>query len=73
VGTFSARQRHVQALQQVMAHVATALELMQLPTITIELLAEECRLAQNQLSQITGQYTTEDLLGEIFSRFCIGK
>ena len=38
-----------------------------------ELLAEELRLAQNALSAITGEFTADDLLGEIFSRFCIGK
>jgi tRNA modification GTPase len=39
----------------------------------IEFFAEELKLAQNALSSITGEFTTDDLLGEIFSRFCIGK
>lgn len=71
--TFSARERHLQALQQVLAHVNAGLGLLSGSTPTIDLLAEECRLAQAHLSEITGEFTTDDLLGEIFSRFCIGK
>ena len=68
-GVFMARERHVQALQQASAHLERAREL----GGKLELFAEELRLAQEALGTITGQYTPDDLLGEIFSRFCIGK
>ena len=67
-GTFLARQRHVQALDQASVHVDAATQ-----ADDLVLLAEELRLAQSALGQITGQVSTEDLLGEIFSTFCIGK
>ena len=69
---FSARARHVEALQRTAAHLQAArahLDLRQRP----ELAAEELRLAQDALGEITGRVTTEDLLGQIFSAFCIGK
>ena len=46
---------------------------MQRPGMQLDLLAEELRLAQNALNSITGEFTSDDLLGEIFGRFCIGK
>lgn len=68
-GIFMARARHLQALKQVDAH----LQLAQKNTHQAELIAEELRLAQEALSSITGEFTPDDLLGEIFSKFCIGK
>jgi len=68
-GLFMARERHVQALRQAQAHVERAAQL----TGGLELFAEELRLAQEALGTITGEFTPDDLLGEIFSRFCIGK
>jgi tRNA modification GTPase len=66
---FMARTRHLQALETVQAHLTNAAAYLEQP----ELLAEELRLAQQALSSITGEFTPDDLLGEIFSRFCIGK
>lgn len=66
---FMARTRHLQALQMVQGHLQNAAVYLEQP----ELLAEELRLAQHALSSITGEFTPDDLLGEIFSRFCIGK
>lgn len=71
-GVFSARQRHTQALIQAQHHIETAQRFMQSLT-TAELVAEELRLAQNALSEITGEYRSDDLLGAIFSSFCVGK
>jgi tRNA modification GTPase len=68
-GIFTARERHLVALRQVQTCLARAHEQLQ----QAELVAEELRLAQQSLSSITGEFTSEDLLGEIFSRFCIGK
>ena len=68
-GVFMARERHLQALSQARAHLKVATDQM----ASTELFAEELRLAQNVLTQITGDFTSDDLLGEIFSRFCIGK
>ncbi|GAB2180958.1 tRNA uridine-5-carboxymethylaminomethyl(34) synthesis GTPase MnmE [Denitratisoma sp. agr-D3] len=64
-----ARERHLEAL----AEAARRLDLAQGQLDRIELCAEELRLAQDALSRITGEFTPDDLLGEIFSRFCIGK
>jgi tRNA modification GTPase len=69
----SARSRHLRSLEQMLEHLNHASQLLQEPVVKIDLLAEECRLAQNNLSDITGEFSNEDLLGEIFSRFCIGK
>jgi tRNA modification GTPase len=71
-GTFSARARHVHALERVANHLARgATELAE--QRAGELVAEELRLAQDALGEITGRYTPDDLLGRIFSSFCIGK
>ncbi|MBI3140901.1 MAG: tRNA uridine-5-carboxymethylaminomethyl(34) synthesis GTPase MnmE [Rhodocyclales bacterium] len=66
---FMARERHLQALARAGAHLAAA----QGRQGQLELFAEELRLAQEALAEITGEFTPDDLLGEIFSRFCIGK
>jgi len=69
---FTARRRHISALEQ--ARDAVAQGLSQLQTYNAgELLADELRLAQNALNGITGEFNADDLLGEIFSGFCIGK
>lgn len=68
-GVYMARARHLQALGQARTHLRRAAE----QGWRFELLAEELRLAQEALSAITGEFTADDLLGEIFSRFCIGK
>ena len=72
-GLFLARVRHVQALQRTREHLQRALALGDERAAPLELLAEELRLAHDALGEITGQFTADDLLGEIFSRFCIGK
>lgn len=69
---FSARRRHLLALQNAMQHVATGAAQLRGQQAG-ELLAEELRLAQQQLGEITGAVTADDLLGKIFSSFCIGK
>jgi tRNA modification GTPase len=63
----------VQALREVHAHVDMAQALLQAQAQSLDLLAEELRLAQNALNAITGEFTSDDLLGVIFSSFCIGK
>jgi tRNA modification GTPase len=68
-GVYMARERHLDALRAAGAHLERAAEVM----AQLELFAEELRLAQNALASITGEFTPDDLLGEIFSRFCIGK
>ncbi len=72
-GVLMARVRHVQALEQVKQHLERALSHLMQPVLMPELLAEELRLAQNALAEITGALTPGDLLGVIFSQFCIGK
>ena len=72
-GVFSARERHVRALEQVQKHIGQALGVLQTATPALDLLAEELRCAQLQLSSLTGEMSADELLGEIFSRFCIGK
>ena len=67
-----ARQRHLEALKQAKQYLENAQRFTQ-GEYQLELLAEELKLAQNVLSSITGQFTADDLLGEIFSHFCIGK
>ena len=71
-GTFSARRRHLDALARARAHAASAGRLLAAQA-SVELLAEELRLAQRALGEITGEFTTEELLGRIFASFCIGK
>ncbi|PPC80423.1 MAG: tRNA uridine-5-carboxymethylaminomethyl(34) synthesis GTPase MnmE [Methylotenera sp.] len=68
-GVFMARARHLSALNEVHAHLDLAASQID----SAELVAEELRLAQDALSSITGEFTPDDLLGEIFSKFCIGK
>jgi tRNA modification GTPase len=72
-GLYIARARHVQALREVRSHMDTAQALIQAQAQSLDLLAEELRLAQNALNAITGEFTSDDLLGVIFSSFCIGK
>ena len=68
-GVFLARTRHLLALRTAGTHIEAAKDC----AAQFELFAEELRLAQLAMSSITGEFTPEDLLGEIFSRFCIGK
>jgi tRNA modification GTPase len=68
-GIFMARARHLEALRLVNEHLQQAQQNMK----QAELIAEELRLGQEALSSITGEFTSDDLLGEIFSNFCIGK
>ena len=72
-GLFMARERHLQALRRVGEHLALADEHLTAQAEHLDLLAEELRLAQQALGEITGEFSADDLLGEIFSRFCIGK
>ena len=72
-GVFIARERHLHALRRVDAHLMEAAALLARQAQALDLLAEELRLAQNALSEITGEFSADDLLGVIFSRFCIGK
>ena len=68
-----ARQRHIDALLRAMSHIGIASEHAALDDRVLDLFAEELRLAHDQLGSITGKVTPDDLLGEIFSHFCIGK
>jgi tRNA modification GTPase len=72
-GLFIARQRHVTALQGVGEHLQLASDHLNVKSPALEVIAEELRLAQLDLNAITGEFTPDDLLGEIFSKFCIGK
>jgi tRNA modification GTPase len=71
-GALSARRRHLDALHRARACVVQAAETLT-TTRAFELFAEELRRAQLALGEITGEFTSDDLLGEIFSSFCIGK
>ena len=71
-GSMIARQRHLQALNRARSHFDEACRLLDRDGAG-ELFADELRQVQNALSEITGEFGTEDLLGEIFSHFCIGK
>ena len=64
-----ARERHLDALDRASLHVRAALS----NIATIEFCAEELRAAQGAISEITGEFVADDLLGEIFSSFCVGK
>ena len=68
-GVFLARARHLVALARAEGHLQQAF----VRAEQFEMFAEELRLAQQALASITGEFTTDDLLGEIFSRFCVGK
>jgi tRNA modification GTPase len=70
---YLARERHLIALRAAHAHLDRAAALAQQHAQALDLFAEELRLAQIQLNTITGEFSSDDLLGVIFSRFCIGK
>ena len=72
-GVFIARTRHLQALHATREHLLQAQALAACADGALDLLAEELRLAHDALGAITGAFTADDLLGEIFGRFCIGK
>jgi tRNA modification GTPase len=72
-GLFIARERHVQALHRVRDHLEMADAHLAAQAQNLDLLAEELRLGQNALNEITGEFSADDLLGVIFSSFCIGK
>jgi tRNA modification GTPase len=72
-GVYMARERHVQALKEVTRQLTRAQAQLSAKQPALDLLAEDLRQAQRALSQITGEFTPDDLLGEIFSKFCIGK
>ncbi len=72
-GAFLARERHLGALRDAGAHLAAAAGQLAQDAPPLELLAEELREAQTALAGITGDFTADDLLGVIFSRFCLGK
>ena len=70
---FIARERHLRALALAQEHLAAARQVVTGAMPALELFAEELRLTQQALGEITGEFTADDLLGVIFSRFCIGK
>ena len=72
-GVFMARERHLRALHRVHEQLLAAQGQLGAMRPALDLLAEDLRLAQLHLSQITGAFSSDDLLGEIFSSFCIGK
>ena len=72
-GLYMARARHVQALDEVHTHFDLAAAHLMQEAPALDVLAEELRLAQNALNAITGEFSSDDLLGVIFSSFCIGK
>lgn len=71
-GSFMARRRHLDALERAAEHLQTGKDQLE-GFLAGEILAEELRLAQHHLSEITGEFTSDDLLGRIFTSFCIGK
>ena len=72
-GLFMARERHLRALASVGEQLERAAAQLGSSQPALDLLAEDLRQAQNFLGEITGEFSSDDLLGEIFSRFCIGK
>ena len=70
-GVFLARKRHINAIEETLIFISNAIE--QLEQGSSELVAEDLRQAGLQLSQVTGEFSSDDLLGEIFTSFCIGK
>ncbi len=70
---FIARERHLRALVAAQSHIDASRQVVESRLPALELFAEELRLAQQTLGEITGEFTADDLLGVIFSRFCIGK
>lgn len=70
---YLARTRHLTALRAASHHLTVAVEHAEKNAQALDLFAEELRLGQEQLNTITGEFTSDDLLGTIFSRFCIGK
>jgi tRNA modification GTPase len=72
-GVYLARERHLQALQRAREHLQAAGVQLAAGAVQLELAAEELRLAGQALGEITGEVHADDLLGEIFGRFCIGK
>ena len=72
-GVYLARERHLQALRRVESHLEEAGVFMAAQAASLDMLAEELRLAQSACNDITGEFTADDLLGVIFSSFCIGK
>lgn len=71
-GHFMARRRHLDALEKARQHLLTGQEHLEY-NLAGELLAEELRITQQHLNEITGEFTSDDLLGKIFGSFCIGK
>jgi tRNA modification GTPase len=71
-GAFTARKRHLHALERAATHFDTGRDALE-KTRAGELLAEELRLSHQALGEITGAVSSDDLLGRIFSEFCIGK
>lgn len=71
-GSFTARRRHLSAIEKTGQHLQHADDALN-NNHAGEIMAEELRLAQNALSEITGEFSSDDLLGKIFSSFCIGK
>jgi len=71
-GGFIARRRHLDAIEKADEHLQIGKQQLEV-YMAGELLAEELRLAQEQLSEITGEFSSDDLLGRIFTSFCIGK
>jgi tRNA modification GTPase len=71
-GALAARRRHLDALRRARQHVQSAADILE-STRAFELFAEDLRLAQHALGEITGEFTSDDLLGEIFGSFCVGK
>ncbi len=71
-GGFMARRRHLEALEKAAQHLDIGQQQLE-GYMAGEILAEELRIAQQHLSEITGEFTSDDLLGRIFTSFCIGK